>query len=165
MMDFLFWVEGLSFSAWMRESTSIWAFPMFLFLHTLGMSIVAGGATVIDFALLGLWPASSPIRPLERFYPLMWGGFAVNAITGVSIFMKDASTYGRNPDFYVKLAFVLAGVLVLAAIRKRVFRDPGLDDGPVPRHARRLAWASLVCWFAAVIAGRLIAYVGPVPGL
>jgi hypothetical protein len=28
-----------------------------------------------------------------------------------------------------------------------------------------LAWASLICWFGAICAGRLIAYVGPVAGL
>ena len=34
-------------------------------------------------------------------------------------------------------------------------------------HIRRktLAWVSLVCWFGAICAGRLIAYVGPVAGV
>jgi hypothetical protein len=27
-----------------------------------------------------------------------------------------------------------------------------------------LAWASLICWFAAITAGRLLAYVGPNKG-
>ena len=97
-MNFLLWLENSGLGVWMRESPSVWSFPMFLFMHTLGMSIVAGGATVINFALLGMWPRKSPIKPLERLFPLMWAGFVVNAITGVSIFTKDASTYGRNPD-------------------------------------------------------------------
>jgi hypothetical protein len=165
MSDFFLTIEGLSYSTWIRESGSLWAFPMFLFLHTFGMAIVAGGATIINFALLGLWPRNSAIKPLERFYPLMWTGFAVNLFTGVSIFMKDANSYGRNGDFYVKLVFVIAGVFLLARMRKTVFHDPRLDAGPVPGHAKALAWASLVCWFGAIVAGRIIAYVGPVPGL
>lgn len=164
-MDLLLSVENSGFGTWMRESSSLFAFPMFLFLHTLGMSVVAGGATMINFALLGLWPRKAPIKPLERFYPLLWAGFWLNAITGVSIFTKDASTYGRNPDFYVKLVFVFGGVALLWLIRKRVFSDPQLDRGPVPGSSKMLAYASLLCWFAAIIAGRLIAYVGPVPGL
>jgi hypothetical protein len=28
-----------------------------------------------------------------------------------------------------------------------------------------LAWVSIVCWFGAICAGRLIAYVGPVAGV
>src|SRR5688572_4310898 len=163
-MEFLGWLESLSYSAWVRESPSLWAFPALLFVHTLGMSLVAGGAAVISLALLGLWPRT-PLRPLERLYPIMWFGFAINLFTGVSIFLKDATIYGRNFDLYVKLVFVVAGVVLLRVLRKQVFGDPDLDAGPVPARARTLAWASLACWFCAIVAGRLIAYVGPVPGL
>jgi hypothetical protein len=163
-MEFLGWLESLSYSTWVRESPSLWAFPALLFVHTLGMSLVAGGAAVISMALLGLWPRTA-IKPLERLYPVMWFGFAINLFTGVSIFLKDATIYGRNYDLYVKLVFVAAGVALLSIIRKQVFGDPGLDNGPVSGRAKMLAWASLACWFCAIVTGRLIAYVGPVPGL
>ena len=163
-MEFLSWLEQLSYSTWVRESPSLWAFPALLFVHTLGVSLVAGGSAVISFALLGLWPAGS-LKPLERLFPVIWFGFWINLFTGVSIFFKDASIYGRNPDVYVKLAFVAAGVLVMSVLRKRVFGAPDLDAGSVPGKAKMLAWASLACWFGAIVAGRLIAYVGPVPGL
>ena len=163
-MAFLEWLESLSYSAWVRESPSLWAFPALLFVHTLGMSLVAGGAAVISMALLGLWPKAA-IKPLERLYPVMWFGFGINLFTGVSIFLKDASIYGRNFDLYVKLVFVALGVTLLSMIRKQVFADPGLDNGPVSSRAKLLAWASLACWFCAIVSGRLIAYVGPVPGL
>lgn len=163
-MAFLEWLESLSYSTWVRESPSLWAFPALLFVHTLGMSLVAGGAAVISMALLGLWPKTA-IKPLERLYPVMWFGFGINLFTGVSIFLKDASIYGRNFDLYVKLVFVALGVTLLSIIRKQVFADPGLDNGPVSSRAKLLAWASLACWFCAIVSGRLIAYVGPVPGL
>jgi len=153
-MQFLQWLQGLSFSIWLNESSSLWAFPMFLFVHTLGMSVVAGGAAMMAFALLGLWPTKMPIRPLERLYPILWLGFIVNALTGISIFMKDAPTYGINLDFYVKLAFVFAGLILLKIMRKQVFADPRLDNGPVWPRAKLLAAASLFCWFAAIVAGR-----------
>ena len=165
LMDRLVDIENLGLSTWVRESPSLWAFPMFLFVHTVGMAMVAGGSAVIAFALLGMWPASAPIRPLERLYPFIWGGFIANMLTGISIFMKDASTYARNPDFFVKLVFVVAGVLVIRRIRHQVFGRADLDRGPLPPSARSLAWASLACWFLAIVFGRLIAYVGPVPGL
>jgi len=158
------WLETLPFSLWIRESGSLWAFPMFLFVHTLGMSIVAGGSTFISFALLGLWP-KGPIKPLERLYPLMWWGFGVNLFTGVGLFCADATTRAINLDFWVKLVFVAAGVYVMVRTRKTIFGNPALDNGPLPANARTLAYASLVCWFGAIVAGRLIAYVGPVAGL
>jgi hypothetical protein len=163
-MAFLEWLEQLGYSTWVRESPSLWAFPALLFVHTLGVSLVAGGSAVISMGLLGFWPKAS-IRPLERMYPVMWFGFWINLFTGVSIFLKDASIYGRNPDMYAKLVFVAAGVWLLTVTRKQVFGDPGLDSHPVSSKARMLAWASLACWFLAIVAGRLIAYVGPVPGL
>jgi hypothetical protein len=164
-MAFFSWLENLGFSSWVRESGSIWAFPMFLFTHTLGMSIVAGGSTLISFALLGLWPKGAPIKPLEKMYPLLWTAFIVNAITGVALFCADAQTRAANWDFWVKLVLVFGGAVVLARTRKNVFGNPGLDNGPVPSDAKMLAWASLFCWFGAICAGRLIAYVGPVAGL
>ena len=163
-MQLMMWVEQLSYSTWVRESNSLWAFPMFLFAHTLGMSIVAGGAAVICMAVLGLWP-KTPLRPLERLYPFMMVGFAINAFTGLSIFMKDATVYSRNVDLYVKLLFILIGMVLLFRIRKQVLRDPDVDHRPITPGDRMLAWATLFCWFAAIIAGRLIAYVGPVAGL
>lgn len=163
-MAFFEWLEQLSYATWVRESASLWAFPALLFIHTFGMALVAGGATVIAFALLGLWPRAA-IKPLEKLYPVMWFGFGINLFSGVSIFLKDASIYGRNPDLYLKLVFVAAGVVLLSLTRKQVFGDPGLDSHPVPGRAKILAWASLACWFCAIVAGRLIAYVGPVPGL
>ena len=164
-MQFLLNIEEMGYSAWLRESGSIWAFPMYLFMHTLGMAVMVGGATVISFALLGVWPRNAPIRPLVRLYPFMWAAFLVNLFTGVSIFMKDANSYGRNTDFYVKLLFVAAGVVVMRLMQRSVMVDPQLDAGSVPARARRLAAVSLLCWFLAIITGRLIAYVGPVPGL
>jgi hypothetical protein len=163
-MEFLNWLESLSYSAWVRESPSLWAFPALLFVHTLGMSLVAGGSAVISMALLGFWPKTA-LKPLERLYPVMWFGFWINLFTGVSIFLKDASIYGRNYDLYVKLVFVIFGVWLIKVMRKQVFGDPTLDNGPVSIRNKMLAWASLACWFCAIVSGRLIAYVGPVPGL
>ena len=105
------------------------------------------------------------MKSLKNIFPVLMVGFAVNAFTGVSIFMKDAATYGINLDLYIKLLFVLAGMVLLVVIRRRVFDNPEIDRVAVPASARVLAWASLACWTGAIIAGRLIAYVGPVPGL
>jgi hypothetical protein len=164
MIEFLSKLEELKFSIWVRESSSIWAFPTFLFLHTLGMSIVAGGSAVIDLVLLGVWPKVR-VKPMERFYPVIWTGFWINAVTGTVLLIADATTKLTNWDFYVKMACVFSGVAVLYVMRNKVFGDPQLDKGPVSSSARNLAWLSLVCWFGAITAGRLMAYLGPVSGL
>jgi hypothetical protein len=163
-MNFLLRLEQLSFFVWVRESSSVWAFPMFLFLHTLGMSMIAGGSAVIDLVVLGFWP-DAPRKPLERLFPLMWLGFWINTATGSVLTAADASTKLINPVFYVKMAFVFAGVGTLILMRRRVFAAPDFDTAPTSTFAKGLAWASLGCWFGAITAGRLLAYLGPVSGL
>ena len=108
-MNFLNTLEQMPFSIWVRESSSIWAFPTFLVVHTIGMSIVAGLSAMISLAVLGFWP-KMPIRPMERLFPLIWIGFWVNAATGTVLLIADAATKLTNWDFYVKMAFVFAGV-------------------------------------------------------
>ena len=164
MMDFLNSLEQLEFSKWLLASNSIFAYPTFLFMHTVGMAMVAGIAAAIDLRLLGLAPGI-PIRPLERLYPVMWWGFAINLATGTALVIADASTKLTNTDFYIKMAFVFGGIAVLVLMRKRVFGDPALDKAPLPGSAKLLAWVSLACWIGAVTCGRLLAYVGPISGV
>ncbi len=164
MTEFFKSLEQLPLSVWVRESGSIWSYPTILLLHTLGMSIVAGGSAIVDLVILGAWPRT-PIKPLERFYPLLWSGFWLNAVTGTILLLADATSKLTNWDFYVKMSFIFIGTWVLYRMRGVVFDDPGLDRAPVPLRAKAFAWASLICWFLAITAGRLLAYVGPGSGL
>jgi hypothetical protein len=160
MMEFLSKIEQLPYSMWVLQTP----YSTILFLHSIGMALVAGFSAVIDLRLLGFSP-SIPIKPMERLFPWMWWGFALNLFTGTSLLMADATTKGTNPDFWVKMVCVFAGIVVLKLIRKKVFGDPQIDQGPVSGMAKGLAWLSLVCWIGAITAGRLLAYVGPVSGL
>ncbi|NOT43957.1 MAG: hypothetical protein HOP14_05065, partial [Acidobacteria bacterium] len=111
-----------------------------------------------------VWP-KAPIKPLERLYPLIWFGFVINLFTGLGLFSADAATRGINPDFYAKLVLVFGGVYVMARIKRQVFQSAEIERGQIPAGAKTLAWVSLVCWFGAIVTGRLIAYVGPIAGL
>jgi hypothetical protein len=162
MMDLLTWLSELSISTFVRESNSLFAFPGFLFVHTVGVAIVAGGSAMISFALLGMWPQIS-LKPLERMYPVIWFGFWINLLTGLGLLFADATTKGLNPVLWVKLVFVIIGVIMMQRIRKTYFKAPGVDR-PVPGSAKVLASVALLCWFGAIIAGRLIAYVGSYGG-
>jgi hypothetical protein len=157
-MKFLVFLEDLSFSHWVKEAQTIWAFPMILFVHTFGMSIVAGGAAMLSLILLGFWPAG-PIKPFGRMFPLLWVAFGINAVTGTMMLVADATTRLTSLDFYLKMVFVFTGLFLLVRMRRQVFEDPQLDLAPLPGKAKTLAWASLACWFGAIISGRLLAYV------
>ena len=158
MHNFLEFLENLSFSMWVKDAPTIWAFPTILVLHTIGMAIVAGGSAMISFAVLGFWPAA-PIKPFERMFPFMWGAFWLNAVTGTMMLIADATTNLTTLDFYIKMAFVFAGIYFLSRTRRQIFGDPQVDQVPFNSNAKMLAWASLACWFGAITSGRLLAYV------
>ncbi len=164
MMDFLKFIEQLSFSAWVRESSSVLAFPTILLFHTIGMALVVGVNAGIDLRILGLAPALR-LAPMEKFFPVLWAGFWVNAVTGVILVMQDATTKLTNPDFYVKMIFIALAIINLRMLKNRVFRDPLIDQQPLSTNAKVLAVTSLFFWLGAITAGRLMAYVGPVSGL
>ena len=155
---FLEFLENMAFSQWVKNAPTIWAFPTILIVHTLGMSMVAGVSAMISFVVLGFWPAV-PIKPFERAFPVLWWGFGINAVSGTMMLVADATTKLTTVDFYLKMAFVFAGFYVLIRMRRQIFDDPQLDKAPVTGSAKVLAWASLACWFGAITAGRLLAYV------
>src|SRR5436190_7894287 len=97
MMDILRTIEQSNFSQWVIGSSSVFAFPSILLLHTIGMGVVVGINAGIDLRILGFAPAV-PLAPLERFLPLLWIGFCVNAVTGIVLFGADATTKAINPD-------------------------------------------------------------------
>ncbi len=143
---------------WVKDSPSIWAFPTILVLHTIGMGIVAGGNTMLALIVLGFWPAA-PKKPFGHVFPWLWAGFWLNAVTGTMMLIADATTKLTMLDFYIKMTLVFAGIFLMARTRRQVFQDPQLDDAPVSRNAKMLAWSSMACWWGAILAGRLMAYV------
>ena len=52
MMALFVWIEQSALSVWVRESPSLLAFPFILFLHTLGLALLAGISVALDFWLL-----------------------------------------------------------------------------------------------------------------
>src|SRR5436190_14182401 len=130
MMDFLRLLEQSSFSQWVTGSSSVFAFPSILLLHTIGMGVVVGISAGIDLRILGLAPAL-PLAPMEKFFPLLWIGFWINAATGTILLIADATTKLTNADFYVKMVFIALAVINLRMMRTRVFKDPLIDKKPM----------------------------------
>jgi len=160
-MDFLVRIEESGFSQWVREADSLFAFPGILLLHTIGMGLVVGINAVFDLRVL-CFATSVRLRAIERFFPLMWAGFWINAITGTILLAVNATKMTRNPDFYIKLVFIALAVVNIFLLKKRVFTS----KEPSPSTAARiLAVTSLIFWLGAITSGRLLAYVGKSTGV
>ena len=156
MQDLFLNLESSSLSTWLRESNTIWAYPMVLTLHTIGLALLVGANTTLDLRLLG-FGRRIPMAVMAQSFRVMWIGFWTNAASGLLLFAADASTKGSTRLFAMKMGLVAVGVVVIIATR-RVACGKGADAMPVSGLAKGLAALSLVIWVAAITAGRLMAY-------
>ena len=162
-MDFLLKIQQSGFCQWIRESESIFSYSGILLLHTVGMGFVVGINACIDLRILGFAPALR-LKGMEKFLPVLWLGFWVNAITGAMLLAIDIVNKLANADFYVKMAFIALAIINLRMLKSHVFGDPSIDKIPASGKAKILAVTSLMFWIGAITSGRLLAYVGPGSG-
>jgi len=133
--------------------------PTVLTLHTTGMAVLVGASWVLDLRLLGI-NRNVPLSAYRWVFRAVAIGLIVNLITGVLLFMKNATTWGTALPFLAKMAFVVASAATILPIRTYVLNS-GAGPNEISGRARMLAVASIVAWTAAVTAGRLLAYLVP----
>jgi hypothetical protein len=104
-MDLLLRIQDSGFCHWVRESESLFAFAGILLVHTIGMGFVVGINACIDLRILGFAPGLR-LSPMEKFFPVLWLGFWLNAVTGTILLAADAAHKLTNPDFYVKMVLL-----------------------------------------------------------
>jgi hypothetical protein len=149
------WVEDTSLSMWVRGE-SMYAFPLILSAHTLGMGFLAGTSAGIDLRVLGL-AKRVPLSELARFYPVMWLALALNFASGTLLLIGYPYKAFTNPLFYVKLTLIAVAVYLVVRIRREVLLQAQPAES-VLRRGRLLAMTSLACWIGVIAAGRLLAY-------
>jgi hypothetical protein len=148
------WLETSALSVWVRESPSVFAFPIILACHTIGMGFLAGMNAAIALRLLGFAPGV-PLAAARRVFPVLWAGFWLNAISGVVLLVGYPTKALTNPVFYVKLLCVAIGLIVQTVIRRRLLED---EERDVPLWGKTFACASLLLWAAVIFSGRFLAY-------
>ena len=156
-MDWLATLENSAFATWLRESNTIWAYPLVLTLHTVGLALLVGANWVLDLRILG-GMGRVTIPDLSWTFRVMWIGFWVNAVSGAMLFAADATTKGSTRLFVAKLALVGIGVGVIV-LTKRALYPSGVAAATPSGAARALALTSIALWVAAIAAGRFMAYI------
>jgi hypothetical protein len=157
MMNLLAHLEQSGISVWVRETPSIFAFPFILFLHTLGLAMLAGISVGLDVWLLGA--KSRPSRALlAGVYRVMWIGFGINLLSGLALLAAYPAKALTNWVFFLKLALVAAALWVLEQTKGELLVATGAATTTVSTRARQLAALSILFWCGAIFAGRLLAY-------
>ena len=151
------WMEGTPIAQWV--SLSLYAYPMLLAVHIVGLAVVVGIFMMRDLRLLGCFEGLDPVAflSLSKF---AWVGFIFNAISGVMLFTSQAVTFAGNPAFLIKIGCILVGMALAGVIQSRLRVDLRAGGGSlISGSTRTLAVCSLLTWTGAIIAGRLVAYI------
>ncbi len=156
MMALLASFEQNALSVWVRESPSLLAFPFILYLHTLGLAMLAG--IHVGLALWLLAGRTVPTFDLTGVYRVMWLGFGINALSGLTLLAAYPAKALTNWVFFVKLALVAAALWVLQRTKDEITVANGGAARDVTARARGLAVLSLLLWAGTIFAGRLLAY-------
>jgi hypothetical protein len=156
MMEMLSSLEASTFSTWVRESPSVWAYPTILTLHTVGLGVLVGANWMVDLRVLGVARAI-PLAVLSRAFTFMWVGFWVNAISGAMLFAADPITKGTTAVFMWKLGIIAVGVVMIIALKKKLYGPASTMDA-AGLGVKVMAAVSLTLWVAAIGTGRWMAY-------
>jgi hypothetical protein len=156
-MGFLEWLQSTWLGVLVAES--LWGYPIFETIHTLGMAMMIGSLGLINLRVLGYKPELR-LLDIHQLLPLAWIGFTLNAISGTALFTSDAVYFWGKYTFRIKMILIILGGINAALLGQRVFREAAAGTPALPTAAgtKWIAFLSLVFWFGAVIAGRLIAY-------
>ena len=158
MVDLLTFLENNEVSVFIREFPSVFGFPTILFLHTLGLAMVAGVSIAIDLWILRGATAGAPLH-LLGLTRTMWLGFGINLVSGLALLLAYPAKALTNGVFYLKMALVLLGVYVAVRINREIAaRGRTGAVLSIGFDARRWATVSLMLWAAATVTGRLLAY-------
>jgi hypothetical protein len=168
-MELLAALEHTDFSTWLRESD--WPYPLLLCAHAIGMGTVVGISFMFSARVLG-YAKAFPLAAFDRLFGLAWWGFALNALSGVFLFIGEPRRLIRTPAFSIKMILIVFAGLSIWVLMKALHDTealPGPDGtlamrGTVTLNAKVAAVFPVVFWLAAILAGRLIGYtMGPPP--
>jgi hypothetical protein len=154
-MSFLEWLQ----SSWVGVvvAESLWAYPVLETMHTIGMAMLIGSLGFINLRVLGYKP-ELPLLGIRQLLPLAWIGFTFNAISGTLLFTSDAVTFFHSYTFRIKIVLIILGGINAALLSRRIFIESPAGP-PLPTTGTKwIAATSLVFWFGAICAGRLVAY-------
>jgi hypothetical protein len=152
-------LEQSAVGAFVREST--YAYPALETVHIIGIALVFGGIALFDLRVLGL-NRDLPVRRLAALIlPWVWVGFAMNAVSGILLFVSNAVEFSGNPALQAKLALIAVAGMNAWAFHRQAWQTVAAwnTDVRAPLAPRVFAISSLVIWLLILSAGRMIAYV------
>lgn len=140
---------------------SRWVYPLVNATHIAGIALLFGAIAPLDLRLLGAW-REVPLAALARvLVPVSIAGLLLAAASGLALFSVGATKYAGEPVFLLKLGLIAAAVANALLLRRApdwtLARIPEVA-APATARLKTAALLSLGLWLAAILCGRLLAY-------
>lgn len=123
------------------------------------MALVVGIMLVVDLHVLGLG-RSIAFSLLRRFFLFAWVGLAINAGSGLLLFLANYSAFLTNTAFITKIVMLIVGAIATALLTKTI--NTNNNDAEVDvlysTKAKTIAAFCIVMWLGAITAGRIVGY-------
>jgi uncharacterized membrane protein YhdT len=155
LLPLFIWLENSGIGRSIRDST--WLFPWIESVHLVALSVLGGAVLIVDLRLLGVTLQKQPLNVLARdAYPWMVGSLLIMLVTGIALFLSEATKCFFNPPFWVKMACLLLAMIFTFTVWRKVTRAP---EGHVGAGRMKfVAIVSLVLWFGVGAGGRGIGF-------
>lgn len=128
----------------------------------LGIVALVGSSTLLDLRLLnrGFLRHQPASQVTSKLLPVMWISFALMLVTGVLMFLSEATRCYESIAFRVKMILLVVVGLNALLFHFTAYRKIDKWEAAIsaPASAKLAAWLSMVLWLCIIVAGRGIAY-------
>jgi hypothetical protein len=158
--DWAAWLEATSPAATIASADIL--FPLFETVHVIGVALVIGTIAIVDLRLLGFASVRRTVTEVAaHMLPIAWVGFCIAVLSGVLMFMANASRYIDNRAFQLKFLVLLFAGINMMVFHRLTWRSVTVWDGamPPPLAVKTAGAVSLSCWIVVVFLGRWIGFV------
>lgn len=125
-------------------------------VHVLGLLLLLASVLLISLRAFELVLRRQSLAEVgAQSARLLWVGMALASLSGGLIFLSSAVRYAGNSAFDLKVAFLVAAIILQIITHRSVI----VATPPRPLAVKSTAALSLLLWFGVAVAGRAIGYI------
>lgn len=154
--DLLAWIAAWPVAVALRGSATLYLFVNAA--HILSIGLLVGAILPLDLRLLGFF-GNVPVNVVGPFLSRMAAaGLFLAIVTGFCLFSVRPVAYAGNIAFLTKIALLCFGVVNALLLHLHPHWRAAIAGGSPSMRVRLAAFASLLVWAGAVLAGRWIGF-------
>ena len=150
-----FWIEKTRLGYAIRQSK--WTFAITEVVHLLGLTLLLGTVAVLALRLFGfVFKTKNTAEMTRQLSPFSTTGLALVLLTGLLLFVSEATKCWGNVAFQYKMLFLLMALLFQFTAFRIVSQSEEQRFSPLAR--KTTAVICVLLWFGVGAAGRAIAF-------